>query len=277
VGLDPEVAAYYERAPEEQRLLQGAGRLELARTRELIRRLAPAPPAVVLDVGGGTGPHARWLAEAGYEVHLLDPVPRLVDAARQASEGSAHPLAGCAVGDARQISRADASADIVLLLGPLYHLPDPADRALALAEARRVLRPGGMLFAAAISRFASALDGLTRDLLGDADFVRIVEQDLATGRHRNPTGRLDYFTTAYFHHPDELAREVAAAGFALEGVYGLEGPAWLLQDFDRRWDDPPAREVLLRVARAVESEPTLLGVSAHLLAVGRRPATASGG
>jgi ubiquinone/menaquinone biosynthesis C-methylase UbiE len=270
-ALDPDIAAYYDLAAEESRLGQGAARLEFARTRELIRRLAPPPPAVVLDVGGGTGPYARWMAELGYEVHLLDPVQRLVEVARRESERSTHPLASCEVGDARSLQRPAGSAGIMLLLGPLYHLPDAADRARALAEAYRVLRPGGVLFAAAISRFASALDGLTRDLLGDPAFVRIVEEDLASGRHRNPTERLDYFTTAYFHHPHELTREVAAAGFEAEGPYGLEGAAWLLRDFDRHWADAGGREALLRVVRALECEPTLLGVSAHLLAVGRRP------
>jgi ubiquinone/menaquinone biosynthesis C-methylase UbiE len=194
-ALDPDIAAYYDLAAEESRLGQGAARLEFARTRELIRRLAPPPPAVVLDVGGGTGPYARWMAELGYEVHLLDPVQRLVEVARRESERSTHPLASCEVGDARSLQRPAGSAGIMLLLGPLYHLPDAEDRARALAEAYRVLRPGGVLFAAAISRFASALDGLTRDLLGDPAFVRIVEEDLASGRHRNPTERLDYFTT----------------------------------------------------------------------------------
>jgi len=270
-ALDPDIAAYYDLAPEESRLGQGTGQLEFARTRDLIRRLAPPAPGVVLDVGGGTGPYARWMAELGYEVHLLDPVHRLVEVARRESERSAHPLASCRVGDARWIERPAESAGIVLLLGPLYHLPEAADRGRALAEAYRVLRPGGVLFAAAISRFASAFDGLARDLLGDPGFVRIVEEDLRSGRHRNPTERLDYFTTAYFHHPHELAREVAAAGFETEGPYGLEGPAWLLQDFDRRWADAGRREALLRVVRALEREPTVLGVSAHLLAVGRRP------
>ncbi len=271
-GFDADIAAYYARAPEESRLREGAAQLEFARTCEIILRLGPPAPAVVLDVGGGPGRYARWLAGLGYEVHLIEPVSRLVELARHADRDSPRPLAGCRIGDARALDRPDRSADLVLLLGPLYHLPDAADRVRALAEAHRVLRPGGVLFAAAISRFASALDGLVRDLLGDPDFADIVERDLASGRHRNPTARLDYFTTAYFHHPDELAGEVRDAGFRLEGLFGLEGPGWLLQDFERRWADPPGRDALLRVARALEAEPTLLGVSAHLLAVGRCPA-----
>jgi ubiquinone/menaquinone biosynthesis C-methylase UbiE len=266
-SLDRQVAAYYEVAPEESRLDEGAGRLELERTLELFRRFGPPPPAVVLDVGGGPGRYAERLAEEGYEVHLIDPVERLVAQARTRSLRLSRPIASCRTGDARAIDFPDACADAVLLLGPLYHLTDAEGRSLALGEARRVLAPGGRLFAAAISRFASALDGLARNLLPDPRFLSIVERDLASGQHRNETDRLDYFTTAYFHRPEELRAEVETSGLALDGVFTVEGPAWLLQDLPARWADPPARAALLAAVRLLESEPALMGASAHLLAV----------
>ncbi len=270
-GFDRAIGDYYERAPEEARLQQGPFQLEQARTRDLIDRFAPPPPGTVLDVGGAAGAYALWLAEAGYAVHLLDAAPRLVAEAQGRSAAAARPLASCRVGDARGLDVPAETADIVLLLGPLYHLTDPGDRAQSLHEAARVLRPGGRLFAAAISRWASALDGLARDLLQDPRFALIVEQDLQDGQHRNPTERLDYFTTAYFHRPEELAAEVRAAGLDLTGVYGLEGPGWILPDVAERMGDAQRRTALLRVARMVETEPSVLGSSAHLLAVARRP------
>jgi ubiquinone/menaquinone biosynthesis C-methylase UbiE len=269
--LDPTIADYYQRAPEEQRLEQGAFVLEEVRTRELIERHAPAPPAAVLDVGGAAGPYALWLAEAGYTVHLVDPVSRLVAEAERRSAARRRPLASCRVGEARALDFPAESADMVLLLGPLYHLTGAPDRARALGEARRVLRPGGLLFAAAISRWASALDGLARDLFQDPRFAAIVERDLRDGQHRNSTERLDYFTTAYFHRPDELRAEVLAAGLIVEGLYGLEGPGWLLSDVTARVADQRRRADLLQVARRLESEPSVLGVSAHLLVVARTP------
>ena len=270
-GFDRVIADYYERAPEEARLEQGPFQLEEARTRDLIERYAPPPPATVVDVGGAAGAYALWLAEAGYAVHLLDAVPRLVAEAQARSAAAKRPLVSCRVGDARALDVPAETADIVLLLGPLYHLTDPGDRARSLQEAARVLRPGGRLFAAAISRWASALDGLARDVLQDPRFALIVEQDLRDGQHRNPTERLDYFTTAYFHRPEELAAEVRAAGLALDGVYGLEGPGWILPDVAERMADAYRRASLLRVARMMETEPSVLGSSAHLLAVAQRP------
>jgi hypothetical protein len=156
------------------------------------------------------------------------------------------------------------------LLGPLYHLTEPRERLAALAEARRVLEPGGLVFAAGISRFASLLAGVAEGMFDDPDYVAIVERDLVDGQHRNSTAR-DYFTTAYFHLPHELAGELEHAGFSVLELLGVEGPAWMARDLDARWSDARQRERLLWTARAVEREPTLLGLSAHLLAVGRRP------
>jgi ubiquinone/menaquinone biosynthesis C-methylase UbiE len=269
-AIDPGITQYYDRAPEEERLGQGAFVLEQLRTREIIGRHAAPPPATVLDVGGAAGAYALPLAQAGYTVHLVDASPRLVAEAERRSAAGGKRLASCRVGDARALDFGDESADIVLLLGPLYHLIEAADRVRALGEARRVLKPGGRLFAAGISRFASALDGLSHDALQDPQFAAIVERDLREGQHRNPTGRLEYFTTAYFHHPDELRAEVSDSGLTFEGLYGLEGPGWLLPDIEARIQDPRRLDDLLRVARALEAEPTVVGVSAHLLAVARK-------
>lgn len=267
-----EVLGYYALGLERGRLDEDYFPLERARTREIVRRHLPRPPAVVLDVGGGTGPYALWLAEAGYEVHLVDPVPLHVEQAQAASgERASGRLARARTGDARSLPFADASADAVLMLGPLYHLTERDDRLRALDEARRVLRPGGFVFVAAISRFASLIDGLRGALFDDPAFAPVVERDLADGQHRNDTGDPRYFTTAFFHHPAELAEEVSAAGLALLDVLALEGPGAYLPDFAGRWADPVARERLLEFLRRVEAEPSLLGVSPHLLAVARRP------
>ena len=270
--IDAAIANYYSQTPEDDRLEQGASLLEALRTRELIERYAPAPPATVLDVGGAAGAYALWLAEHGYSVHLLDPIPRHIAEAQRRSAAASKPLASCTVGDARNLPFPDETADMVLLLGPLYHLTAAQDRAGALDQAARVLRPGGCLFAAAISRWASALDGLARDLFEDPRFAAIVEQDLRDGQHRNVSRRLDYFTTAYFHRPEDLRAEVLDAGLEMVGLFGIEGPGWVLPDVAERLADGRRREDLLRVARLLEAEPAMLAASAHLLAVAQKPA-----
>src|SRR5262249_25738546 len=156
-----EILVHYGTGLEIERLRHGAGLLELLRTQDILERTLPPAPGVVLDVGGGPGVYACWLARKGYEVHLSDPIPLHIEQAREAAlHQPDRPLASAVQGDARTLDRPTASADGVLLLGPLYHLVERRERMAALAEAARVLKPGGRLFAVGISRWASLLDGL---------------------------------------------------------------------------------------------------------------------
>jgi SAM-dependent methyltransferase len=157
----------------------------------------------------------RGLAGLGYQAHLIDATEKHVNQALR----SVAPLASTQVGDARSLPFADGSAAAILLLGPLYHLTAREERIAALREAGRALSPGGSLFAAAISHFASLLDALARGFIDDPAFQQIVDRDLREGQHRNSTGRPEY------------------------------------------------RAKLLEMIRRVESEPSLLGMSSHLLAI----------
>jgi SAM-dependent methyltransferase len=189
----------------------------------------------------------------------------------QTALASAGPGVGsAALGDARALETATESVDSVLLFGPLYHLTERGERLRALGEARRVLKPGGVVLAAGISRFASALDGMARNLIDDPEFLTIVDSDLRSGVHTNPKRVPEYFATAYFHRPDELEAEISEAGFDLVEVVGLEGPTWLLPNIEERWANERRRTTLLALLRRLEKEPYLLGMSAHLVAVGRK-------
>jgi ubiquinone/menaquinone biosynthesis C-methylase UbiE len=269
--LPDEVTAHYADGYEAERLARGAGQIELARTQELLRRFLPPAPAVVLDVGGGPGRYALWLARLGYTVHLIDALPLHIELARDTSaQQSDAPLASATLGDARTLDWPDAGADAALLMGPLYHLTDRADRIAALREAGRVLQRGGVALVVGISRFASTMDGLRNGLFADPEFERIVAQDLRGGQHRNLTNHPSYFTTAYFHLPDELRAEVEEAGLRHEATLPVEGPAWLIPRAFENWDDAVHCEQVLAAIWRIESEPSLLGVSAHLLAVARK-------
>ena len=159
---------------------------------------------------------------------------------------------------------------MVLLLGPLYHLTEQSDRNAALRKAHRVLKPGGYAFCAGISRFASILDGLTRGYLDDPVFIEIVKRGLHDGQHRNPTNQPSYFTPSYFHHPEVLKREIEDAGLSHQKTLSIEGPGWLLQHFEGYWSNPDRRERLLNAIRSIEEAPSLLGVSAHMIAISQK-------
>ncbi|MGE0825403.1 MAG: methyltransferase domain-containing protein [Candidatus Binatia bacterium] len=175
---------------------------------------------------------------------MIDGVPLHIEQAQQvAAKESLSPLASFSVGDARKLEASDAGGDAVLLMGPLYHLTERHARLTALREARRILKRDGLVFAVGISRFTSALDGLVNKYLDDPEFVRIVQQDLANGQHRNPTNHPAYFTTTFFHAPHELQKEIEEAGLRHEAILPIEGPAWLLGNFPEHWSDPSRREL----------------------------------
>ena len=270
-----EIAAYYDRGRGAGRLGDW-GRLEFLRTRELLARFLPAPPATVLDVGGAAGAYALPLAAEGYEVHLVDPVALHVEQARAASAAQPDaPLASAVVGDARALPvddaqrrrRAPARAALPPHRGGRPQLAPCARRGARCAPAacspprpsRASPRPSTASPRASCSSPASR---------------RSSSATSPTASTATPTRTRGWFTTAYFHRPDELEREVAAAGFdvtALVAVEGAVGAAAETHALDAWLDDPGRREILLRAIRRVEAEPSLLGASPHLLALATAP------
>lgn len=264
-GIDGNVLDYYERGGESDRLTRTAhGRLEFWRTRIILRSLLGRAPQRILDVGGGMGVHARWLAEDGHDVTVIDPVPSHVEAA------AALPGVTAVLGDARRLEAAPCSVDAVLLLGPLYHLTSHHDRVTAIAEAARVTRPGGLVAAATISRHAAWLDAARRASFGDDvedALLRLVAQTGVIDPHRFGSPN---FTTAFTHLPGQADAEFTHAGLAAPMTVAVEGAAWLVADLGSIMDDDVARERMMAGLAAMEREPSLLGVSSHLLTFARR-------
>ena len=268
--LGRDISSHYSQIDEPARTTRGPNQLEFLRTQRTLLRHLPPPPAVIIDVGGAAGTYSFWLASLGYTVHLIDAFPRHIEEAKALNKTAAFKLASAEIDDARSFDLPNPPADAVLVMGPLYHIHERSGRLDALKRAIKAVRPGGLIVAAAISRFASQLDGLFRGFLDDPIFQQIVGRDLKDGCHFNPTNNPAYFTTAFFHHPDELRQEIADAGLSLIELLGMEGPCWLLQNFDEHWNDPARRQRLIEAADRLGAEPTMLGASAHLLAVARR-------
>jgi ubiquinone/menaquinone biosynthesis C-methylase UbiE len=268
-GNKDKIVEYYTGFDEQARLSDNWGQIEFLRTQTIIRRYLKQTPSVILDVGGATGRYSCWLAKEGHEVHLVDPVPLHIQQAQAASDNQPKaPLASCNVGDARQLEFNDEIADVVLLLGPLYHLVELEDRNRSLLEAHRVLKRGGYLFAVGISRFASTIDGLDSGYFLDPVFRKIIRDDLETGLHQNPTKNPAYFMETYFHHPDELRAEVSGSGFEIAGLFAVEGISYLMKDFDENWNIEENRDFLLEIIGKIENEASLIGASPHIMCVG---------
>lgn len=267
--MDPKGLAGYNAGAELGRLHRGLGLIEFARTKELLAEYLPPPPAVIYDIGGAYGEYAFWLAERGYEVHLFDLAGEHIRMARMHAAESGPALAAAEVADARCIPRKDGSTDAVLLLGPLYHLTEKEARAACLAECRRLLKPGGVLFTAHITPWAPMLDNVIHydedaRLDDDVLFLRL-KATVETGLHMGKLiGRM------YFHHPQAAREEIACAGFADVRLCGVIGPCWAVRNLDAIWPDQMKRESILRVVRLLDREESLMGFSTHFLSISHR-------
>lgn len=268
--IDPKGLAGYNAGVEKGRLRRGLGLIEFERTKEILLEELPPPPAVIYDIGGAYGEYAYWLASLGYEVYLYDLAEEHIRMAHEQENTAAVPLKGAAVADARHIPRHDTSADAILLFGPLYHMIEAKERRKCLDECRRLLKPGGKLFTANITCFATALKYTElydrRPVLDDDSYYRMVESTVRTGLHNgNEIGLV------YFHRPEELRKEVAAAGFRDVELRGVIGPAWIVRNIDEIWPDKVKREAIMRIVRLLEKEESLMGFSTHFLSLSHKP------
>ncbi|MDP4091648.1 MAG: methyltransferase domain-containing protein [Bacillota bacterium] len=267
------VFEFYNTGAEKGRLERGLGKVELYRTKEILKRYLSKVNNTIYDIGGGIGVYSSWLSEMNNEVHLLELAPSAVEYAVKNQTGRSTFIAE--VCDARCISRPNESADIVLLMGPLYHLQNRDDRLKVLNEAGRVLKKGGLLFSVGISKFSSttwALStyGTDNNFLDDDIYINMIESELSSGIHNRPKEYPYFITQAYFHTPLGLQQEVEAAGFETIEKYALEGVIWFTPCLNEKWEDPDSRERLLNIVRLTENEPEIMGMSPHFMIVSRK-------
>jgi hypothetical protein len=124
-----------------------------------------------------------------------------------------------------------------------------------------------VILAEVISRFAWVLDATCKGLLDQPDIWSDFTWNIETGLSKDPGKIDDGGFWAYFHHPEELRTELRAADFADVVLLGVEGYGWLLGDLEQQMTSPGP---LLRAIRLTESDPSMLGCSAHVLGVAIR-------
>ena len=252
-----------------QRLETAEGIVEFAVNTHFLDRFLPTTGRV-LDLGGGPGRYAEWLAKRGLRVVLADASPELLEIARSRI---ASPLVEeIATADARDLSRWDnASFDAALLLGPLYHMPDEDDRRAAVREAVRVVRPGGTLFFALIPWY-----GFVRRTIMTVDECRhlvdsaFVDQLTAAGTFLNDVpGR---FTHGWGARPEEVPSWFESQGLATITLVASEGLASGIEEalIELRTTNPAAFTAAMRIITETATDPSLLGGSKHLLYIATR-------
>lgn len=267
--ISSEIDQFYTTAAEDKRLSYGLGPLELERNQELISRFLP-DGGIVLDIGGGPGIYAEWLAALGQEVHLVEPVNRLVQQAQKRALKSKKSF-GVVCGEVRALDFGNGFADVVILHGPLYHLQSRADRIEALREASRVLKPGGVVLGFAISYPASTLTGLMNGLIHQPLFYQMCTEELVTGRHNTAVSWPGILPEAYFHRAEDLQAEAADAGFQKIELFAVEGIIWLDGSYFETRSNPAKKEAMMALLRQTEQDPGLMALSPHIMLSGRKP------
>jgi len=264
------VKAFYSRTVEEEWARMERNPLEFELTRRHIEPFLK-PGCEILDLGGGPGKYAFHYSALGHSVTLVDLTPANVDFARDRQAQAGVRLKDCRVGDARALPfLADESFDLVLCMGPMYHLIEKADRGAALAECRRLARPGGHVVLAYISHMAQCLC-ILKEFPGK---VAAWERSLRYGfaARLNDTSFDTGFTEARFTDPRDIRPELEAAGLEVVKVAGAEGFGCLREDSlkELRDRDADAFRRWMDLAFETSEDPSLLGANEHIVAIARK-------
>jgi ubiquinone/menaquinone biosynthesis C-methylase UbiE len=268
-----EVLEFYNDGAERGRLERGLGKVELYRTKEILKKYIKNSNNIIFDIGGGIGIYSSWLSEMNNEVHLLELAPSAVEyALENQNENNTFIAEVC---DARKINRADESADIVLLMGPLYHLQNRDERLQVLNEAKRVLKKNGLLFSVGISKFSSTTWALStygkdNNFLDDDIYNNMIKNELLSGVHIRPKEYPYFIAQAYFHTPLELQKEVEEVGFKTIHKHAIEGVIWFTPCLNEKWENKDSRDRLLNIVRYTENEEEIMGMSPHFMVVSRK-------
>jgi ubiquinone/menaquinone biosynthesis C-methylase UbiE len=263
------VRRYYDGCVEKEweRLSKPYRKLELVSTLRLVEEHFPSSGRV-LDLGGGPGRYAIELARRDYRVTLVDLSPECILFAERKLGELGLEVDAAEQGDARDLSSLPSETfDAALLLGPMYHLVEAADRRAALRELRRVLRPGAPAIVSFLNPWGILRSGLSEfpTLYRDETLIRSLLDNWVQA------GEQETFTEATFLTPPQAIAELRRAGFAVEVCAGVEGfAAGMLDQVERlAQEDPAGYEVVLRLAADTCDHPAYRETTEHLHVVVR--------
>ncbi len=231
-----------------------------------ILEFLPPAPAAVIDIGGGPGRYAIALAQKGYKVTLLDLSQANLDLAKQKAAEVGVELQGYFHANALDLTAfPEESYNAALLMGPLYHLHQEADRLAALGQVRQLIKPGGPIFATFITRFSAFRDAAVHGYSFVEADPAYAESWLATGINYHGGG----FTDAYFAHPNEVIPLMEKAGFVTLKMIGCEGILSGHEEYVYSLTGE-AKKIWLDLNYRFAQEPSLYGAADHLLYSGRK-------
>jgi ubiquinone/menaquinone biosynthesis C-methylase UbiE len=266
-----EIEAFYDRNAQNEWDRLDRHRTELAITLKTLKEHLPKPPAEVLDIGGGPGRYSIALAEHGYGITLLDLSKRCLDFAKEKATKSGVVLKDYVHGTALDLnSFSDSSFGAVLLMGPLYHLLDEDRRRQAVREARRVLRPDGIIFASIITRYAP----FRWAAKNEPGWLQEAGRVLKTGVWRPTTHATGSegtagFTDSYFANPAELRQLMESEKFETLDMVACEGIISMIEDKVNELKGA-AFDAWVELNYKLSKDPGIHAGAEHLLYVGKK-------
>jgi len=262
--ISRDIEVFYNKASEETRLDKGMGVFEFERIKSLIDKYIPFSSSKIIDVGGGTGKYAEWLAKKGHQVHLVEPVFKHIKLAQNRANGLKNKFS-VHLGESRRLEFPNNFADLIILHGPLYHLQKKEDRDLTICEAKRVLKKNGIILGFAINYTASTLVGLLNGLIHKKSFFEMCKEELTTGIHNPPDDFPWLLAEAYYHKPEQLKDEFLNQELTHLNTYAVEGMAWLDKDYFISMADDKKQRTLLELIQVTENDSYLLPFSPHMM------------
>ena len=259
------VENYYDLHAEQEWQRLDRHRTEFAVTMKALEEFLPPAPHGIIDIGGGPGRYAIALAAKGYRVTLLDLAESNLHLARQKASEFGVRLERILQGNALDLTLyPDHSFDAALLMGPLYHLHQKSDRIIAVREARRVLKPGGLIFATFITRYAPFRDYAASDPQAVFDEREQWNQMLQDGLNFG-----EGFPDANFSLPKDDIQLMESEGFTTLQILGVEGIAAGHED-KLNLLQGDAWEYWVDLNYTFASDPALHAAADHLLYIGRK-------
>lgn len=249
------VSALYEIFNEKERLQSKAAKVEFLTTVSYIEKYLKAGDKI-LDIGAGAGAYSLYFAKKGYDVHAVELTDSNVRAFRE--KITPEMTLELRQGNAKDLSCFDdESFDIVLLMGPLYHLSDAGDRSRCIEEAKRVCKKDGKIYFAFINN----------DMVILSEFC--YSQDYFKGSdYDHDTFKAVDFPFVFFT-AEQCRQMLKDSGITMIHEVASDGVSEMLADKINAMDSESYSQYLKYHAYCCE-KPEMLGRSNHLLFVGKK-------
>ena len=248
------IEKHYNKHPEDLRLLRRHGIVEFETTMHHLRRFLK-PGMQLLDIGAGTGRYTSALMAEGYDVKAVELVKRNIQVFLDRE-----PTADVVQGDARNMPFIPtASADVTLLLGPLYHLIGDEEKLKALTEAKRVTKPDGLIFVAYLMNEYSILSYcFDEDRIGGLLEKGVVDREFHIKAEADEL--YDYVRI------DDINRLDAAAGLERVTIFSPDGAADYMRTRLNRMSDETF-SLFIEYQKIVSERSDLIGAGSHVVDV----------